>query len=647
MTSRALLALLPVLATALLGVPAATAQERPLDEVVPGTRVVVVGAPGLRWEDVDPTSTPTLHRLADEAAVGVLSVKALPTVSCPADGWLTLGAGARAEADGVPCGTLAVEAEDVEGLAAGNLETRDAADVRALTEALRGVGLCLAARGDGAELAGGDPGRACPVLLVDAPAVSGDAGERTSAAAGVDEVVAAVEASLSPGSTLLVVGLSGAPGEDRARLHVAVAVGPGLSEAGLVSASTRRVPYVQLIDVAPTVLDLLGIEPPRAMTGQPWQTSGPAPDVAALADLDRRAVAATSSTVPFFVLLVGGLLLALALARWRRSWRAAELIGLAGVALLGGSYLAGLLPWWRLPVPLAGLVVVTAAVGGLVTAAAVRLRGRLTAAGAVCAGLAVLLLVDLVTGARLQTDAPAGYSPLVAGRFAGLGNVGFGVLAGALLLALAALTAGRTSRQSLAAVAAGGALAVLVVGAPPFGSDVGGVLALTPAVVLLAMLRGGRRVTLSRLLAGGFAGAALVTLLALLDFSRPAAQRTHLGRFLEDVRDGEAAGVLTRKAAAIGDLLLANPATAMLPLVLALAVWLVVRPPASLRRVFTAAPAWRHGLLAVGAASLVGLVVNDSGPAIPALALLVAAPATVAVCARVATDPAAPASSDG
>jgi hypothetical protein len=68
--------------------------------------------------------------------------------------------------------------------------------------------------------------------------------------------------------------------------------------------------------------------------------------------------------------------------------------------------------------------------------------------------------------------------------------------------------------------------------------------------------------------------------------------------------------------------------------VLVVAVLLVVRPPAPLRRAFEAAPAWRHGVYAVGAASAIGFAVNDSGPGVAALALLVAAPATLAVVAR-------------
>jgi hypothetical protein len=622
-----------------LAAPAAAQEEPDVAALVPGTRVLVVGAPGLRWEDVDPSSTPTLHRLAGRSAVGALSVKALPRVSCPADGWLSLGAGARAQGFDLPCRAPETGDEVPGDLPARNLATRDAADVEALSTTLRESGLCLAARGPGAELAGGDAARACPVMLLDAPAVRGDGSDRAAPASAVDALVGAVDAARSPGSTLLVLGLSGAPGEKQAHLHVALASGPGFEPGALRSPSTRRAPYVQLLDVAPTILGLVGLEPPGAMVGRAWQSTGEPVAIDRLSALDRRAVASQRTLVPFFVVLVGSLLLALALARRRRSWALAELVGLAGVAALSGSYLVGLLPWARSPAPLLVLLLVVAVVAVAGALAARRLAapvGPLAPAAAATGSLALLLVLDLLTGARLQVDAPAGYSPLVAGRFAGIGNVAFGVLAASSLLALAAATAHLAWRTALVVVGVVGAVVVVVDGAPPFGSDLGGVLALVPAVVLLAMLRAGLRVTASRLLAAGFGGAALVTLFALVDFSRAPADRSHLGRFVEQVRDGSAGVVLRRKAEAIGSLLLANPATALLPLVVAVAVWLVVRPPRPLHKAFAAFPAWRHGLLAVGLVSALGFVLNDSGPAVPAFTLLVAVPATVAVCARAA-----------
>jgi hypothetical protein len=126
-----------------------------------------------------------------------------------------------------------------------------------------------------------------------------------------------------------------------------------------------------------------------------------------------------------------------------------------------------------------------------------------------------------------------------------------------------------------------------------------------------------------------------VTAFALLDLVRRPADRTHLGRFAADVRDGAAGDLLVRKAMSALDLLLANPLTAALPLGVAGAVWLLLRPPPVLRRALDVEPGLRHGLPAVGLLAAVGFLVNDSGAAVPALTLLVAVPATVAVVARV------------
>lgn len=601
-----------LLAVVALAVPAAA--QQPVD-TVPGTDVVVVGVAGLRWQDVDPFTTPTLARLAQRSAVGALSVKAVPPVSCPGDGWLTLAAGGRAAG---PCDPRTPP--DVDALRERNLASREASDVRALSTALRDAGLCLAGRGPGAELAGGDPSRACPVLLIDGGSIGA---ERAQDAVRVDRLVADVDAARDPDSTLLVVGVSGAPGDDEAHLQLALAAGPSFAPGGLRSASTRRAPYVQLIDVAPTVLDVLGLQQPDAMTGQPWRATGTAPGD--LADLDRRAVQSKRAWVPFFVVLVGGFLAAAGAAAVRRSWRTAEIAGLAAVGALGGSYPAMLVPWWRAPTPLLALLALSA-VAGAVASAARRLPGATGPAAAVTGAVALLLVVDLLTGARLQVDAPAGYSPLVAGRFAGVGNVAFGVLATSALLSLAT----RSPRW----IALGGLVVVVADGAPPFGSDVGGVLALVPALVLLVLLRSGRRVRLASLAGAGLAAAVVVSGFAVADWTREPDDRTHLGRFVEQVRDGTAGAVLARKADAIGNLLLANAVTALLPLVVAAAVVLFLRPPAPLRHALQVAPAWRHGLLAVGLCAAVGFALNDSGPAVPAFALLVAVPATTAVVAR-------------
>src|SRR5665811_1728149 len=67
------------------------------DAADPGQgRVVVVGVAGLRWADVSPEATPALWSLAQHAAIGTVAARSVRSSACPADGGLTISAGARA-----------------------------------------------------------------------------------------------------------------------------------------------------------------------------------------------------------------------------------------------------------------------------------------------------------------------------------------------------------------------------------------------------------------------------------------------------------------------------------------------------------------------------------------------------------------------
>jgi tryptophan-rich sensory protein len=179
---------------------------------------------------------------------------------------------------------------------------------------------------------------------------------------------------------------------------------------------------------------------------------------------------------------------------------------------------------------------------------------------------------------------------------------------------------------------------VLVIGmdgAPQLGRDFGGVLASVPGFLLLAMLLTRTRVTVTRLLA--ILGAAVVAVgtVAYLDWLRPADQRTHLGRFVDQLLSGEAWTVVSRKAQANLDILLGSSLAWMLPVAL-VAAWWLVRPragllrggaPGGLSRPHTAG--LRAGLLAVALSLTLGAAVNDSGVAVPATAAALLVPLLV------------------
>jgi hypothetical protein len=690
--------------------------------------VVLAGVGGLRWDDLDPTRTPQLWALAAEGALGSMSVRTTASYTCPADGWLTVGAGRRATApredpgelpDGVgwPTCPPLPEPEPVVGETAAtipgwadyqdaNADERYDARLGLLGDALASAGACATAVGRGAGLATADGSgtvahyvpllagltpadlTTCPVTLVDLGAVvspgfttvpveedagraaaeaaaerAADAGRtlaadlppREAQVASVDARVGRLRALLPPGATLLLATV--ADSSRRPHLGVAVGTGPGYGEGWLVTASTRRTALLQLTDVLPTLLALAAV--PRAPTsiGQPVTMGGvrpePSPAVGALVDQDTAAVVTGQLLAPFtgFLVVSQLLLYGTAAVALRRRWggpafrtrvqTAVRAVALCFAALPVASYLAGLVPWWRQDRPVAAMVAAIGVAAAGVAGAALlgpwrrHLLGPVTA---VALTTALVLTVDVAAGSPLQLNALLGYSPLVAGRFYGFGNIAFALFATSAILATAGLTSrlvqiGRRRAAGLAAAAVG-VVAVVVNGSDSLGTDFGGVIALVPGFTVLALGLAGIRVTPLRLAASVAGGGLAIAALSTLDWLRPAEDRSHLGRFVQQVLDGEAPMVVRRKLEANLDLLLGTPFGLIVPAAILFLVFVLMRPlqwrAAALERAYSRAPALRPGLTGVATALVVGFAVNDSGIVIPAVGLAIAVPLALA-----------------
>src|ERR1700728_3776711 len=110
------------LAACALGVLAAVGAGEPAGPQVtaaaPARHVVIVGLSGLRWSDVSASVTPTLWRLAGEGSVGALVDYAVPPLTCPADGWLTVNSRARAQSEHTNAACGAFPAVDRDGAGA-------------------------------------------------------------------------------------------------------------------------------------------------------------------------------------------------------------------------------------------------------------------------------------------------------------------------------------------------------------------------------------------------------------------------------------------------------------------------------------------------------------------------------------------------
>ncbi|MFD0823948.1 hypothetical protein ACFQ0D_37785, partial [Micromonospora zhanjiangensis] len=91
--------------------------------------VVLAGVPGLRWDDISPTGTPNLWRMAEQGSIGSLSVRSARQPTCPVDGWLTLGAGNYARRGTSPvtgaCPAPKVPVEQPDGIGANLPDQRN------------------------------------------------------------------------------------------------------------------------------------------------------------------------------------------------------------------------------------------------------------------------------------------------------------------------------------------------------------------------------------------------------------------------------------------------------------------------------------------------------------------------------------------
>jgi hypothetical protein len=678
-----------VLAGPLLDASAALAASPAASAASPGAapavrHVVIVGISGLRWNQVTPTATPELWRLASGGSVGSLVDYAQQPLACPADGWLTLNAAARAQGPR-PCAPLPEVVPDGSGAAvsampriiAGNQGFHESPDW-GLLGSLAG---CATAVGPGAALALASPAGAvaayepsvaelsavvlarCPLTVIDL-GQTGDM-ERPVVSA-LDRRLARIAAELPAGTLLLITspgaaaaGSGGAPAGPPHLMSVVVN-GPGFADGLLTSTATRRPGIVTLTDLTPTVAGWLGRAVPGGTVGARIgrTTRGELPaTIQALLGRDTAEQVWLATHGWFFVGYAAADALAFGLpvllfwgpAEERRRARARcwRVAGVLAAAVPLGSYLANCFPWWQRAHPAwwlyAMAVAWTLVVAGLALAGPWR-RDPLGPFGAICLATVAVLGVDVMTGSRLQLEAPFGLSLLVSGRYYGIGNDVLGVYCVSVLVA--AGWSGRVlprpaRRPWLPVLAASGIglFAVIAAGWPGFGAKAGATIALVPCLLLLIARLCGVRVGWRSAGPIAVSGLALFAVFALVSYLVPAVGASDIGTFAGNLLHGEGGGVLERKAGSNAGTLTAGVASWLVP-VAAVAACAALWRPASLRlrtlpRAFSAAPelrtvAWLGWLVLV-----IGWLADDSGVIVPAAALPFAVPLVVSMAVAV------------
>lgn len=439
-----------------------------------------------------------------------------------------------------------------------------------------------------------------------------------------DAIVVAVPASRLTATleqldaTCTLVLSASTPGDNR---HLGVlAASPlcGLGAAGLASPSTHQRHLATLPDVSATFLTLAGVTPTAALGGAAL-TPTVAIERVALVERDSRSWTADRARTGFVWLFI--VLHAVGAIAAIRMPRSRPVVCATLLSVPAASFLMMSIPWWRVG-PAAGILL-----GGILTAA-IAVGGALLIRRDAGLGVAVLATltaavvgIDAMFASPLQIDAPFGNSPIGAGRFFGVGNIGSGFLVAGVLVA-GGLAIERCGRRAIHWVALALVMATVAGGAPQFGADVGGVLFAVPAygVLLIGAVR--PRITARHVALLGGATVVAIALFAAVDLVREAGSQTHLAKGIGGPGLGDE--VIRKATMAIR--------TVVMPMAVLVAIGAAVL--LSTRVSLGPRPALRVASTALLTAAILGSLLNDSGAIVAAAVFAIAWPAAVALASE-------------
>jgi hypothetical protein len=610
-----LLVVLGALFVALRGIHALA--DQPEQSAIFTDRVVVVGVTGR--PELTPTDRAVLGSHLGDAQAGTVAIRPRYMGDCAAAGWTTLGAGRRAAVDGL-C-TPQVQGGKVTDWAARQAAAaarRGDADPGTLAGSVTG---CVAAVGPGAALAAAKPDgtlaayqspkefvaggmqATCPITIVDAGPLS-------------DQII--TELAKRKDITLIVTGVGPNAGSDDPSLQVIYRLGTTLP-GWLTSASTRRDGIVTLTDLTRTLIEFGSPGSSVAVDGSPFAVYNTDLSVDQI-DAKISSVAALSDSAPIGYLalgLIGAVLFVIMVIEvLRGQFRLPKLILTLGGVLAASMMLTGALPWQYSSSPGLFLSILVCAWLLILTPLAL-LVGQSAAVPSIIGATAITVAaftMDAALGAVMQPGSMLNSRPIFGLRWYGFGNVTFAAYATAGLLlagyiAHRYLAAGRRG-TAVAAVGVIGFGIVICEGWPSMGSDFGGVIALTPAVLWLMLALSGIKITWPKLVAIGGAAVLAVAVISVLDWRRGPDRRTHLGNFVQRILDGDALDVISRKAIASAETIVSI--MGIVSLVIGVVLWIVIFTYV-LPRISPDFTTLRSTVIAVLVVAILGTLLNDGG----------------------------------
>lgn len=306
----------------------------------------------------------------------------------------------------------------------------------------------------------------------------------------------------------------------------------------LYSQTTRRQGLVANLDIGPTILAYFNLTSDK-MTGRPIQALDQEDNLAYVNKLNKTIVNTSNQryrvlySFAIYEILVSLLALVLISLKWDIliGWHKYISLGLIANMLIPFSLL--ILPLFGVKNIVATyllLIVITAGLLGLLNYLT---RGNNLGMVLYSSGLLALgLIIDIASGQNLIKNSLLGYDPIIGARYYGLGNEYMGILIGAVLIFTTTAMEKYRIGRSLLVLFYG--LAVLVIGFPKLGANVGGTITGLFAFLFVIIKLSGQKITPRKFIYMGLAVVASIALLALADLFI-IESKSHLAAAIEQI----------------------------------------------------------------------------------------------------------------
>lgn len=411
--------------------------------------------------------------------------------------------------------------------------------------------------------------------------------------------------------------------KDGRRMTPIMAIGQGYTHGYLICPTTRRPFVVGNIDVAPSVLQGLGISERPQWSGRAFSSQAHPAPLNFLLRHNSRLVAQNKMRVPFNQIYVIYLIIVIVLATMgvfgdnagmlsQKQTLLLQKLLLAAMALPFVTLLLPSLPaadtWWVLP----EAIVLTTVVVLILTAFSSGSKNMERPLWILSLLTVAAIALDMLRGGPQSQYSFLGYSAIIGARFYGLGNEYMGVLVGAALVAMA----GWLERKgSLSPLFLFFLFVTAIVGIPSLGANVGGTITAVAAFALAGLRILDRKIKLRQVL--GLLGIVALVVVAMAFLDRYlGAGASHLGRTIKYVGSGQWNQIfliIGRKLSMNLRLIRYTIWTRVLLFFLAASIVIAIRPQGVLRGLFSRKRGFAISFYAAALGCIAAFIFNDSG----------------------------------